>query len=77
MCPAAVNCILQWALYRDTPTCPQCKVPFNYLYTHKLLDGQLSDCPVEESVCLLKRATWFVEHIKVRRPSRLAEPHNS
>lgn len=59
-----VNCILQWALYRDAPTCPQCKVPFNYLYTHKLLDGQLSDCPVEESVCLLKRATWFVEHIK-------------
>ncbi|KAG2432328.1 hypothetical protein HYH02_013048 [Chlamydomonas schloesseri] len=59
-----VNCILQWALQKEAPWCPQCKKPFNYLYTHRLLDGSLSDAPCEESVCLLKRATWFVEHVK-------------
>eukprot|EP00198_Chlamydomonas_reinhardtii_P009790 XP_001699127.1 predicted protein [Chlamydomonas reinhardtii] len=60
-----VNCILQWAVQKEAPWCPQCKKPFNYLYTHRLLDGTLSDAPCEESVCLLKRATWFVEHVKV------------
>ncbi|PNW74342.1 hypothetical protein CHLRE_13g604750v5 [Chlamydomonas reinhardtii] len=59
-----VNCILQWAVQKEAPWCPQCKKPFNYLYTHRLLDGTLSDAPCEESVCLLKRATWFVEHVK-------------
>ncbi|GFR51356.1 hypothetical protein Agub_g13779 [Astrephomene gubernaculifera] len=59
-----VNCILQWALCKEAPWCPQCKKPFNYLYCHRLLDGNLSDIPVEESVCLLKRASWFVEHVK-------------
>ncbi|GLC43189.1 hypothetical protein PLESTB_000852600 [Pleodorina starrii] len=59
-----VNCILQWALCKEAPWCPQCKKPFNYLYCHRQLDGTLSDMPVEESVCLLKRATWFVEHVK-------------
>ncbi|GLI58446.1 hypothetical protein VaNZ11_000070 [Volvox africanus] len=59
-----VNCILQWALCKDAPWCPQCKTPFNYLYCYRLLDGIMSDMPVEESVCLLKRASWFVEHVK-------------
>ncbi|KAG2484687.1 hypothetical protein HYH03_016516 [Edaphochlamys debaryana] len=59
-----VNCILQWAQCKEAPWCPQCKAPFNYLYTHRLLDGTLSDAPVEESVCLLKRAQWFVDHVK-------------
>ena len=30
------------------------------------LDGTLSDCLFEESVVLLKRATWFQEHVRVR-----------
>lgn len=64
-CRPTVNCILQWAVQKEAPWCPQCKKPFNYLYTHRLLDGTLSDAPCEESVCLLKRATWFVEHVKV------------
>ncbi|GLI58842.1 hypothetical protein VaNZ11_000607 [Volvox africanus] len=59
-----VNCILQWALCKDAPWCPQCKTPFNYLYCYRLLDGAMSDVPVEESVCLLKRASWFVEYVK-------------
>ncbi|GIL71147.1 hypothetical protein Vretimale_17896 [Volvox reticuliferus] len=59
-----VNCILQWAVCKDAPWCPQCKTPFNYLYCYRLLDGTMSDMPVEESVCLLKRASWFVEHVK-------------
>ncbi|GIL47322.1 hypothetical protein Vafri_4170 [Volvox africanus] len=59
-----VNCILQWALCKDAPWCPQCKTPFNYLYCCRLLDGTMSDMPVEESVCLLKRASWFVEYVK-------------
>ncbi|PNH04861.1 hypothetical protein TSOC_008946 [Tetrabaena socialis] len=59
-----VNCILQWAACKEAAWCPQCKHPFNYLYCHRQLDGTLSDAPVEESVCLLKRATWFVEHVK-------------
>lgn len=59
-----VNCILGWALMKETPVCPQCKGPFNYLYTYRLLDGTMSDFPVEESVCLLKRARWFQEHLE-------------
>ncbi|EFJ51756.1 hypothetical protein VOLCADRAFT_103400 [Volvox carteri f. nagariensis] len=59
-----VNCILQWATCKEAPWCPQCKKPFNYLYCHRLLDGTLSDMPVEESVCLMKRASWFVEYVK-------------
>eukprot|EP00195_Chlamydomonas_chlamydogama_P015326 CAMPEP_0202893988 /NCGR_PEP_ID=MMETSP1392-20130828/3459_1 /ASSEMBLY_ACC=CAM_ASM_000868 /TAXON_ID=225041 /ORGANISM="Chlamydomonas chlamydogama, Strain SAG 11-48b" /LENGTH=305 /DNA_ID=CAMNT_0049578513 /DNA_START=381 /DNA_END=1298 /DNA_ORIENTATION=- len=60
-----VNCILHWALYKETPLCPQCKSPFNYLFVHRMLDGTVSDYAIEESVCLLKRATWFQEHVKV------------
>jgi hypothetical protein len=33
-------------------------------YVHKQLDGSVSDFPVEESVCLLQRATWFTEHVR-------------
>lgn len=57
-------CILHWAMYKETPLCPQCKCPFHYLYVHRQLDGTLSDYPVEESVCLLKRAQWFTDHVK-------------
>ncbi|MGQ3286006.1 hypothetical protein, partial [Bosea sp. (in: a-proteobacteria)] len=47
-----VCCILKWALCKETSLCPQCKVPVAYLYTHRLLDGTVSDYPVEESVVL-------------------------
>ncbi|KXZ43222.1 hypothetical protein GPECTOR_97g760 [Gonium pectorale] len=62
-----VHCILQWAVVKEqtAASCPQCKAPFNYIFCHRLLDGTLSDAPVEESVCLLKRASWFVDHVKV------------
>lgn len=46
--------------------CPQCKAPFTNLLTYRKLDGTLSDFPVEESVCLLKRAHWFEAHMKVQ-----------
>mmetsp|Transcript_16285 Transcript_16285/g.44584 ORF Transcript_16285/g.44584 Transcript_16285/m.44584 type:complete len:308 (-) Transcript_16285:315-1238(-) len=60
-------CILKWAACKSGPDpawCPQCKAPVNYLYLHRQLDGTLSDYPVEESVCLLKVASWFKEHVR-------------
>ncbi|KAL6966335.1 hypothetical protein U1Q18_032117 [Sarracenia purpurea var. burkii] len=54
-----VTCILRWATYRETPTCPQCKHPFQFLNIHRSLDGSLHDYMFEESVCLLLRASWF------------------
>lgn len=59
-----VNCILQWALHKEEPWCPQCKHPFSYLLTYRTLDGTLQDFPAEESVCLLKRARWFEDHMR-------------
>ncbi|KAL4441859.1 hypothetical protein ABPG77_003775 [Micractinium sp. CCAP 211/92] len=58
------TCILHWALHREEPWCPQCKQPFDTLLTYRTLDGQLQDFPSEESVCLLKRARWFEEHLR-------------
>ncbi|KAF7120861.1 hypothetical protein RHSIM_Rhsim13G0210600 [Rhododendron simsii] len=54
-----VTCILRWATYREKPTCPQCKHPFEFLNVHRSLDGSLHDYMYEESVCLLLRASWF------------------
>lgn len=54
------NCILQWCSYKTYPWCPQCRTPFSSLVLFKLLDGSLSDSMVEESVCLLLRAPWYV-----------------
>lgn len=61
----AGKCILAWTVHRDPPSCPQCKAPFASLLTFRKLDGSMSDYPVEESVCLLKRAIWFEAHLKV------------
>lgn len=61
----AAKCILQWAELRDNCSCPQCKKPFTRLLTYRTLDGTMSDFPVEESVCLLKRATWIQDQLKV------------
>ena len=61
----AAKCILQWAELRDSCSCPQCKKPFSRLLTYRTLDGTMSDFPVEESVCLLKRATWVQDQMKV------------
>lgn len=55
-----VTCILRWATYKDDPTCPQCKHPFEFLNLHRSLDGSIHDYMLEESVCLLLRASWFV-----------------
>lgn len=62
----AVHCILTWSQLKEVPSCPQCKTQFNYLYVYRMLDGTLSDHPVEESVCLLKRAQWYVERMNVQ-----------
>ncbi|GMP91434.1 hypothetical protein CsSME_00042139 [Camellia sinensis var. sinensis] len=35
-----VTCILRWATYREKPTCPQCKHPFEFLNVHCSLDGR-------------------------------------
>lgn len=58
-----MNCILQWSLCKEW--CPQCKHPFDYLLTHKQLDGTVTDFLTEESVVLLKRARWFEEYMRV------------
>lgn len=52
-------------MHKDPTWCPQCKAPFTALLTYRRLDGTLSDFPVEESVCLLKRSQWFTDHLKV------------
>ncbi|KAL6616717.1 hypothetical protein ACP70R_038987 [Stipagrostis hirtigluma subsp. patula] len=54
-----VTCILRWASYKQTPMCPQCKHPFEFLSVHRSLDGCIHDYLFEESVCLLLRAAWF------------------
>ncbi|KAF7033348.1 hypothetical protein CFC21_044456 [Triticum aestivum] len=54
-----VTCILRWASYKQTPVCPQCKHPFEFLSVHRSLDSCLHDYMFDESVCLLLRATWF------------------
>ncbi|XP_010454216.1 PREDICTED: uncharacterized protein LOC104736009 isoform X2 [Camelina sativa] len=55
-----VTCILRWASCKESPTCPQCKNPFDFLSVHRALDGSIEDFLFEESVCLLLRASWFV-----------------
>ncbi|XP_077249678.1 uncharacterized protein LOC143889360 [Tasmannia lanceolata] len=55
-----VTCILVWATYNQNPSCPQCKLPFQFLNIHRSLDGCIHDYMFEESVCLLLRASWFV-----------------
>eukprot|EP00878_Enallax_costatus_P001092 GHUV01001229.1.p1 GENE.GHUV01001229.1~~GHUV01001229.1.p1 ORF type:complete len:474 (+),score=182.08 GHUV01001229.1:261-1682(+) len=65
-----VHCILQWAMCKEW--CPQCKKPFDYLLTHRQLDGTLTDYLTEESVVLLKRARWFEDHVKEKEQSRIA-----
>lgn len=62
----AARCILQWAELREDCSCPQCKTPFSRLLTYRTLDGTMSDFPVEESICLLKRATWVQDQLKVQ-----------
>lgn len=62
---AAAKCILHWADLREDSTCPQCKKPFSRLLTYRMLDGTLNDFPSEESVCLLKRANWVQDQLKV------------
>lgn len=55
-----VGCILKWSLVKDDDvSCPKCKAKFSFLYTYRSLDGTLHEFPQEESVCLLKRASWF------------------
>lgn len=51
-------------MHKESPWCPQCKQPFNYLLTYRALDGTLQDFPTEESVTLLKRAHWFEDHVR-------------
>ncbi|THU65998.1 hypothetical protein C4D60_Mb05t09580 [Musa balbisiana] len=38
-----VMCILRWATYRERPSCPQCKHPFEFLSVHSSLDGSIQD----------------------------------
>jgi hypothetical protein len=73
--PCAVNCILQWSLCKEW--CPQCKHPFDYLLTHKQLDGTVTDFLTEESVVLLKRARWFEEYMRVRTSTTPHGQHHS
>ncbi|KAJ4908478.1 RING/U-box superfamily protein [Raphanus sativus] len=64
-----VTCILRWASYKEKPTCPQCKHPFDFLDLHRALDGSVEDFMFEESVCLLLRASWFLPLEAVERVS--------
>jgi len=59
-------CLLHWAVYKEKPICPQCKVPFSSLLTFRTVDGEVHDYPCQESVGMLKRAPWFQEHLKMK-----------
>lgn len=63
-------CILRWATYKENPSCPQCKNPFEFLNVHRSLDGCIHEFMFEESVCLLLRAAWFV-------PLMVETPHKA
>jgi hypothetical protein len=69
----SVVCPCFRATYKEIASCPQCKTPFHYLYIHRQLDGTITDYAAEESVCLLKRATWFTQHLEVRNLLNLLE----
>lgn len=71
------KCILQWAELRDNCSCPQCKKPFSRLLTYRTLDGTMSDFPVEESVCLLKRATWIQDQMKTAEKGKAVASSDS
>lgn len=43
---------------RPPPRLAQCKTNFSYVFCYKQLDGSLSDGLLEESLCLLMRASW-------------------
>ena len=65
-CAPQASASWAWAVHKEPAWCPQCKAPFSALLTHRKLDGSLSDFPVEESVCLLKRSTLVcTAHLKV------------
>lgn len=54
------TCILAWAAFKQpVPLCPQCKLPFDYLFTYVSLDGEVSDLLLEEPLVLLLQAPWF------------------
>lgn len=36
----SVTCILRWAVYKTSPWCPQCRLPFMELYVYRALDGR-------------------------------------
>jgi len=70
-----VNCILKWSLVKeDDVSCPKCKTRFTHVYTYRSLDGTLTDFPQEESVCLLRRATWFEDAIGSFKGKAIAVP---
>ncbi|KAL0709418.1 hypothetical protein Bca4012_016396 [Brassica carinata] len=71
-----VTCILRWASYKEKPTCPQCKHPFDFLNLHRALDGSVEDFMFEESVCLLLRASWFLPLEAVDRVSYNGNDNN-
>eukprot|EP00271_Cylindrocystis_brebissonii_P015788 TRINITY_DN38801_c0_g1_i1.p1 TRINITY_DN38801_c0_g1~~TRINITY_DN38801_c0_g1_i1.p1 ORF type:complete len:294 (+),score=38.82 TRINITY_DN38801_c0_g1_i1:352-1233(+) len=55
------TCILRWAgTFKKDPWCPQCRVPFSMLYLYRKLDGSFNDYLMEEPVCLLLCASWFI-----------------
>ncbi|KAM0831433.1 hypothetical protein ACQ4PT_065546 [Festuca glaucescens] len=68
-----VTCILRWASYKQSPSCPQCKHPFEFLSVHRSLDGCIHDYLFDESVCLLLRATWFEPLVVVAHEEVLEE----
>lgn len=72
----AVNCILFWATRKEAAWCPQCRVSFSQLRVYRRLDGTPRDLPDLESVCLLKRTTWYQEYAQVRAHCRLLVTRN-
>lgn len=63
----AVSCIVHWASTRsEAARCPTCKNSFTLISLNKNLDGSLSQSPVEETVAMVSRSSWFKEWLAAR-----------
>lgn len=55
-----MHCIVHWAsLKDDNAKCPQCKTTFSEVISYRNLDGTLQEFPIQNPVCLIRRAGWF------------------
>lgn len=55
----AVTCLVHWASRSSAARCPTCKNSFSLVSMNKHLDGSVAQAPVQETVAMAARSTWF------------------